>query len=205
MTTPREPVPPTITGLPFERRILEDRDRGVERVEIHVQDRLGRPLASAHDDIIPRTSRNHHLQTHQPAEPGLACHSRRSGLVGRTGPAIASRSVPSARARCSAVRSQTSSATTLTPRRPVRRTCPHTTIANAWNTVLATFGCTDSKTVTSRGPVPSSSVTKMIRWPLRIAGVCEETFTPATITHSFARHRQTSSDRVTPRSRSNGS
>ncbi len=25
----------------------------------------------------------------------------------------------------------------------------------------------------------------MIRWPLRIAGVCEETFTPATITHSF--------------------
>ena len=97
-----------------------------------------------------------------------------------------------------------SSATTETPRFPVRRTCPHTTIANAWNTVFATFGWTPSKTVISSGPVPSSSVRKMIRWLLRIAGVCEETFTPATITHSSARHFQTSCEYVTPRSRNSG-
>ena len=70
---------------------------------------------------------------------------------------------------------------------------------------MATFGWTDSNTVTSSGPVPSSSVTKMIRWPLRIAGVWEATFTPATITHSSARHSQTSSAEVTPRSRNSGS
>ena len=70
------------------------------------------------------------------------------------------------------------------PLTPVRRSCPQTASAYAWNTVLATLGWTDSNTVTSIGPVASSSDTKMIRWPLRTAGVCDAIFTPATITHA---------------------
>ena len=48
----------------------------------------------------------------------------------------------------------------------------------------ATLCCTDGKTVTSTGPVASSSETKMIRCPLRTAGVWEAILTPATMTHS---------------------
>ena len=164
--------------LPGERRILQDLDGRVERVDVDVQDRLG-----AH-----------------PAEPGLECQSRRAGRAGSVGASMASRKRPSPLARCSAVRSQTSSAMILTPFTPVRRSCPHTAIAYEWNTVFATFGWTDSKTVTSTGPVASSSVRKMIRWPLRIAGVCEATFTPATMTFCPPRHACRSFVRVTPRS-----
>ena len=64
-----------------------------------------------------------------PADPGLACHRRRAGARGTTGPASASRSRPSPRARCSSVRSQTSSAVTLIPCTPVRRSWPHTASA----------------------------------------------------------------------------
>ncbi len=71
--------------------------------------------------------------------------------------------------------------------------------------MAATFGWTDSKTVTSTGPVASSSVRKMIRWPLRIAGVCEATFTPATITLVPPRTDERSFVRVTPRSVSSAS
>ena len=66
---------------------------------------------------------------------------------------------------------------------------------------LGTLGCTDSNTVTSIGPVASSSVRKMIRWPLRIAGVWEATFTPATMTFGPAAQRPEICVRVTPRSR----
>ena len=93
--------------LPGERRILQDLDRRVERVDVDVQDRLG-----AH-----------------PAEPGLECQSRRAGRAGSVGASMASRKRPSPLARCSAVRSQTSSAMILTPFTPVRRSCPHTAIA----------------------------------------------------------------------------
>ena len=54
---------------------------------------------------------------------------------------------------------------------------------------MPTFGCTDSNTMTSTGPVASSSVRKMMRWPLRIAGVCEATLTPATMTFGAAPER----------------
>ena len=90
--------------LPRERRVLQDLDRCVERVDVDVQDRLG-----AH-----------------PAEPGLECQSRRAGRAGSVGASMASRKRPSPLARCSAVRSQTSSAMILTPFTPVRRSCPHT-------------------------------------------------------------------------------
>ena len=44
-----------------------------------------------------------------------------------------------------------------------------------------------------------------MRWPLRIAGVCEATFTPATMTFEPPRVRRRSFERVTPRSASSGS
>ena len=119
--------------------------------------------------------------------------------------AIASRRRPSRRAWCNATRSQTSSAITVTPCLPVRRSSPQTAIAVAWNTVRAVLSWTDGNTVTSIGPVASSSDTKMIRWPLRTAGVCEAILTPATITHVPWRLRWRSLARVTPRSRSSGS
>jgi hypothetical protein len=71
--------------------------------------------------------------------------------------------------------------------------------------VRAHFCCTRSNTVTSTGPVASSSVRKMIRCWLRTSGVCEETFTPATITHSRPRLRRSSVERTTPRSSRSGS
>src|SRR5207342_2008904 len=171
--------------LALEGGVLQDLDAGVESIQIHVEDRLGRPLA--HGCPLPSDGGS----PDHPAEPGLACHSRPTpvrfpagaGARSSMGDAIASRSRPSARARCSAVRSQTSSAMIPTPFTPVRRSCPHTAIAYAWKTVRATLGWTDSKTVTSMGPVASSSDTKMMRWPLRTAGVCEAIFTPATMTH----------------------
>ena len=59
-----------------------------------------------------------------PAEPRLECQSRRAGRAGSVGAPMASRKRPSPLARCSAVRSQTSSAMILTPFTPVRRSCP---------------------------------------------------------------------------------
>ena len=76
MTTPREPVPPTIDRLPARGRILQHLDARVERVEVDVQDRLGSAwLMEAH-----ATARPDH-----PAEPGLACHSRRAGACTAVG------------------------------------------------------------------------------------------------------------------------
>jgi hypothetical protein len=73
--------------------------------------------------VLSREARRH------PAEPPLACQSFLAGAVGGEAVVIASRSSPHARARCSAVRSQTSSAMILTPFTPVRRSTPHTAIA----------------------------------------------------------------------------
>src|SRR5207244_3583639 len=89
---------------------------------------------------------------------------------GRFPPGVAARSWwrrPSRRALDSAATSHACSAMTLTPRTPVRRRRPHTASTNPWKIVFAHHGWTRSNTVTSTGPVASSSVRKMIRWLLR--------------------------------------
>ena len=105
-------------------------------------------------------------------------------VVGPAPAASASCSRPSFRACESFARSQACSAMTLTPFTPVRRRRPYTARRNPWKIAFAHQGCTRSNTVASARPVPSSRVRKMMRWPLLTAGVCDATFTPATMIHA---------------------